>query len=595
MAKEVIRQYLPLLDEEGRGAATDDSAGRDRHYLPDTPEEDPYQAGHRTCAGCGPAIEYRWVLKAAGQDTVVAGPTGCMYVANSTYLCTPYTVPWAHTPIASGGSFTAGMAAGYEALIRKGRHPGPYPNIIVMAGDGSASDIGLGSISGALYRNHDALFICYDNECYANTGIQVSPTTPYGSMTTFTPFGKAIPEGTRLPPKNLARMMAEGHPHCYVATATVGYPVDLINKTRKGLNHRGAAFMHCFTPCQKGWVYQTSMTVEIGRRVVEAGLFPVWEYDPEERKYHYFHPPVQRPVTDYLAMQGRFGHMLAEHIATIQQQANRNWETIGMDVPAELRAGEDPEHHQRHAGRDLLHAAQPWRRCLAPPPAPTGTDNDRGATDPQTSSNRDGDARAMADPLRQRSSAAIPARPAGGAALRAGRRAQGGKPTVRGVPRVGSGRAERRLAGRPGVLAGGDHRPGPARRGRTAAGGTVRARPAGSPAAGNAVTGHAATGRAAMTGPDNGNGLEPGSRTIIPLMAGVARPRGERRVLMREAVVEVVGHLVLKAVPPADRSPLFDQARDLLTEAGWGLDELFEAAHDGPARRDLFRLLGLEE
>jgi hypothetical protein len=98
-----------------------------------------------------------------------------------------------------------------------------------------------------------------------------------------------------------------------------------------------------------------------------------------------------------------------------------------------------------------------------------------------------------------------------------------------------------------------------------------------------------------MTGPDHGKGPEPGSRTIIPLMAGVARPRGERRVLMRAAVVEVVGHLVLKAVPPAERSPLFDQARDLLTEAGWGLDELFEAAHDGPARRDLFRVLGLEE
>ena len=204
----------------------------------------------------------------------MAGPTGCMYVANSTYLCTPYTVPWAHTPIASGGSFTSGMAAGYEAMIRKGRHPGPYPNIIVMAGDGSAADIGLGSISGALYRNHDALFICYDNECYANTGIQVSPTTPYAGLTTFTPFGKANTAGKQLPPKNLAKMMAEGHPHCYVATTTVGYPVDLINKTRKGLNRQGAAFMHCYTPCQKGWVYQTSMTVELGRRVVEAGAVP---------------------------------------------------------------------------------------------------------------------------------------------------------------------------------------------------------------------------------------------------------------------------------------------------------------------------------
>ena len=98
-----------------------------------------------------------------------------------------------------------------------------------------------------------------------------------------------------------------------------------------------------------------------------------------------------------------------------------------------------------------------------------------------------------------------------------------------------------------------------------------------------------------MTAPGNGTGPEPGSRTILPLMPGVARPRGERRGLMREAVVEVVGHLVLKAVPPDQRSPLFDQAGGLLSEAGWGLDELFEAANEGPARRDLFRALGLVE
>jgi hypothetical protein len=92
-----------------------------------------------------------------------------------------------------------------------------------------------------------------------------------------------------------------------------------------------------------------------------------------------------------------------------------------------------------------------------------------------------------------------------------------------------------------------------------------------------------------------GGATSPGSRTIIPLMPGVARPRGERRGLMQEAVIEVVHHLVLKAVPPDQRSHLFDQARDLLTEAGWGLDELYEAADDGPARSALFRALGLEE
>jgi hypothetical protein len=102
-----------------------------------------------------------------------------------------------------------------------------------------------------------------------------------------------------------------------------------------------------------------------------------------------------------------------------------------------------------------------------------------------------------------------------------------------------------------------------------------------------------------MSGPDGrvtpGPGpATPGSRNIIPLMPGVARPRGERRAAMQQAVVEVIRHLVLEAVPPEHRSPLFGQARDLLTEAGWGLDELFEACENGPARQSLFRALGLE-
>jgi hypothetical protein len=86
----------------------------------------------------------------------------------------------------------------------------------------------------------------------------------------------------------------------------------------------------------------------------------------------------------------------------------------------------------------------------------------------------------------------------------------------------------------------------------------------------------------------------PEHRAIIPLMPGAARPRGERRAAMQQAVIEVVRHLVLEAVPPERRSPLFDQARDLLGEAGWGLDELFEAAEEGPARNALFRALRLE-
>jgi hypothetical protein len=50
---------------------------------------------------------------------------------------------------------------------------------------------------------------------------------------------------------------------------------------------------------------------------------------------------------------------------------------------------------------------------------------------------------------------------------------------------------------------------------------------------------------------------------------------------------------VERTVPPAQRDPLFDQALALLDEAGWGLDELAEAARPGPGQDELLRTLGL--
>jgi pyruvate ferredoxin oxidoreductase beta subunit/oxalate oxidoreductase subunit beta len=280
-----------------------------------------------------------------------------MYVANSSYLCTPYNVPWAHTQIGSAGSFTAGVAAAYEAMIRKGKWKGAFPNIICEAGDGSASDIGIGSVSGALYRNHDCLIICYDNEQYANTGIQASSRTPYGGMTTFTPPGPEIPEGKRLFPKDLARMMAAGHPHCYVATASVGYPIDLMNKVRKGLNHRGAAFLMVYTPCQKGFVYETPRSIDLGRLVVECGLYPVWEWNPEQRAFDYsFRPASIRPVAEYLKLQGRFLHLHKEHIATMQKFANEQWRMVGVELPPELVAAENADAQADMASAEMAAA-----------------------------------------------------------------------------------------------------------------------------------------------------------------------------------------------------------------------------------------------
>ena len=86
---------------------------------------------------------------------------------------------------------------------------------------------------------------------------------------------------------------------------------------------------------------------------------------------------------------------------------------------------------------------------------------------------------------------------------------------------------------------------------------------------------------------------EPPAGRIIPLFPGISRGTQDRRAMLREAVIQVVGHLVERAVPAAQRVALFEQARDLLDEAGWGLDELAEAAGPGPAQDALLRTLGL--
>lgn len=86
---------------------------------------------------------------------------------------------------------------------------------------------------------------------------------------------------------------------------------------------------------------------------------------------------------------------------------------------------------------------------------------------------------------------------------------------------------------------------------------------------------------------------DPPAGRIIPLFPGISRGSEDRRAVLRAAVIQVVGHLVERAVPPERRDPLFDQAMDLLDEVGWGLDELSGAASPGPAQDELLRILGL--
>ena len=88
-----------------------------------------------------------------------------------------------------------------KILMAKGRIPEKEINVVAFAGDGGTADIGLQSLSGAMERGHDFVYVCLDNEAYMNTGIQRSSSTPFGAMTTTSPAGKMIRRADHLEEK----------------------------------------------------------------------------------------------------------------------------------------------------------------------------------------------------------------------------------------------------------------------------------------------------------------------------------------------------------------------------------------------------------
>jgi len=288
-----------------------------------------YAPGHRACQGCAEALGVRLVGKALGRDTVVASATGCMEVTSTPLPFTNWRVPWIHVAFENAAAVASGAEAGMKALMRKGRVPKKRITFLAMAGDGGTSDIGVQALSGALERGHDFIYVCYDNEAYMNTGIQRSSATPYGASTTTSPAGKVIP-GQVTWKKNMAEIAA-AHDIPYVATACPSYPLDLIQKVKKGARIKGPAYIHVLAVCPTGWRLPPELSIRVGRLAVETGVFPL--YEVEHGRYRLtIDTGKLRPVTDYLKIQGRFRHLDEGMIEKIQKRVIEEYERLRKKV-----------------------------------------------------------------------------------------------------------------------------------------------------------------------------------------------------------------------------------------------------------------------
>jgi pyruvate ferredoxin oxidoreductase beta subunit len=256
-----------------------------------------------------------------------------MEVVTTMYPETAWRVPWIHVAFENAAAVASGIEVALKALQRKGRIPGKDVNVVVFGGDGGTADIGLQALSGAMERKHNILYICTDNEAYANTGVQRSGTTPYGASTTTAPAGK-YSIGKEQPKKDMAAIMA-AHGVPYVATASVAYPEDYLAKVKKASQIAGPKYIHIHVPCGISWGFPSEKGIEIAQLAVQTGLWVLYEME-NGAITSVWKIKDRKPVDEYLSMQRRFKHLFKlgreEEIKKIQRIADENAKRFRLDL-----------------------------------------------------------------------------------------------------------------------------------------------------------------------------------------------------------------------------------------------------------------------
>ena len=290
-------------------------------------------SGHRMCAGCGAPAVVRMILRAVKPEdhVVVSSATGCLEVSTFIYPYTAWTDSFVHTAFECSAATLSGAEAAYRSLKKQGKLPEEkVTKFIAFGGDGGTYDIGLQSLSGAMERRHDMLYVCYDNGAYMNTGIQRSSATPHFADTTTSPAGSVVP-GKMQPRKDLTEIMVSHHLPYVAQTLAMGNFKDLYEKSEKAIYTEGPTFLNVMAPCPRGWGYNTEDLMTINKLAADTCYWPL--YEVVDGVYHITYKPANKlPVEEFLKPQKRFKHMFKPGnewmIKEFQDEVDKRWQAL---------------------------------------------------------------------------------------------------------------------------------------------------------------------------------------------------------------------------------------------------------------------------
>jgi pyruvate/2-oxoacid:ferredoxin oxidoreductase beta subunit len=265
-----------------------------------------------TCQGCGAAMAARLTFKVLGPNLIRHG-----------IPCCPDQVskhPRAGAVFEGGGASLTGTSRGLKAIGRTD------VKAVGFFGDGGTYDIGFQGLSAAAERNENILVITKDNEAYMNTGGQRSGGTPKYAETTTNPVGPNS-RGKNEPKKNIPMIFA-AHYVPYIATASVAFPEDLMQKVKYAKDIEGFRMILIQSPCPVGWRFDPAKTIELARAGVQAGVWPLYEIEHGTTFKLNYKPKELKPVSEYLKPQSRFRHMTEVEVNEIQASVTANWQRL---------------------------------------------------------------------------------------------------------------------------------------------------------------------------------------------------------------------------------------------------------------------------
>ncbi|MDO8461692.1 MAG: thiamine pyrophosphate-dependent enzyme [Deltaproteobacteria bacterium] len=325
-------------------------------YKESAQKESCFRPGSTLCVGCMESIAFQNIGRSTdnGIKTIYTMGTFCGEVST---LFWPDVIAWGrgdteptqfeksfsiiHNVFESAPTVAEGIRDTADLLTDLGALKKPI-QVISNSGDGGALVIGLRSFLQTIHRKSKITIVVLINEFFANTGFQYAVTTTPFAETSTTPPGSFVPGNLEEPLNHIGLAVMAGAG--FVAQVSPAFPKDFTEACEKALACPETSVIFVPSPCITGWKYEEGKTVELARLASETGLFPTFIKEKGKKGFltHVSLDPTRRtPVTQFLAPQRRFHHLIREgkegpeilpgrerEVAAIQEWADRNLQNL---------------------------------------------------------------------------------------------------------------------------------------------------------------------------------------------------------------------------------------------------------------------------